>query len=142
MTDQPILQVINTIICDDVRREDNGKDILIGVFNDSMVVEVLPALLPTFGIRFLMKAASVGSYKIESAVSGPDGKEMVKLVGDLSFSSSKYLSSFSFKVSPMVINAIGKHEITFGVHGQTKVVHTFEVITREQLNAETNPKAK
>jgi hypothetical protein len=37
-----------TIFCDDVRHENTGKQILIGVYNGDLVVESLPALLPVF----------------------------------------------------------------------------------------------
>jgi hypothetical protein len=36
-------EIVNTIICDDVRREDNGKEILIGIYGSAMLVSKFPA---------------------------------------------------------------------------------------------------
>ena len=36
----------STVFCDEIRREDNGKPILIGVYTDDLVPGTLPALFP------------------------------------------------------------------------------------------------
>lgn len=36
----------NTVFCDDIRREDNGKAILIGVYTGDLVVQKLPTQFP------------------------------------------------------------------------------------------------
>jgi hypothetical protein len=41
------------LVCDDVRREDNGKDIIIGVYSDTIVVASFPAPLQlAFWLQF------------------------------------------------------------------------------------------
>jgi hypothetical protein len=41
------------LVCDDVRREDNGKDIIIGVYSDTLVIPAFPATLQlTFWLQF------------------------------------------------------------------------------------------
>jgi hypothetical protein len=39
------VKVLFGIVCDEVRREDNGKLLLIGVYGDSIIVPALPASL-------------------------------------------------------------------------------------------------
>lgn len=39
-----------SIFCDDIRTEDSGKQIFIGVYHDSLVVPSFPILLPSFCI--------------------------------------------------------------------------------------------
>jgi hypothetical protein len=39
-----------SIVCDDVRREDNGKLMLVGVYGGTIVVPQFPAVLPTLTI--------------------------------------------------------------------------------------------
>ena len=34
---------LSAIFCDDIRREDNGKELLIGVYSGSLQVPILPA---------------------------------------------------------------------------------------------------
>jgi hypothetical protein len=39
------LKLVCGIVCDDIRREDNGKEIIIGVYSGSIVVPQFPATL-------------------------------------------------------------------------------------------------
>jgi hypothetical protein len=39
-----------SLFCDDIRQEDNGKQILIGLYHGDMLVESFPILLPTFRV--------------------------------------------------------------------------------------------
>jgi hypothetical protein len=39
------LMLYSVIVCDDIRREDNGKAILIGVFLNDLIVSEIPALI-------------------------------------------------------------------------------------------------
>lgn len=48
-----IVEFLIALPCDDVRREDNGKDIIIGVYGDTIVVANFPApLVLTFWVQF------------------------------------------------------------------------------------------
>jgi hypothetical protein len=42
------IEVGDGLVCDDVRREDNGKLILIGVYSSNMIVRELPAVLAPY----------------------------------------------------------------------------------------------
>jgi hypothetical protein len=44
-TEAENFDVVNAIICDDIRREDNGKAILIGVYGSNIILQSLPATL-------------------------------------------------------------------------------------------------
>lgn len=37
------MKILSALICDDVRREDNGKEILIGVYSGSILIPTIPA---------------------------------------------------------------------------------------------------
>lgn len=39
------LEIVTAIVCDDIRREENGKDILIGVYGSGLRVQALPTFL-------------------------------------------------------------------------------------------------
>jgi hypothetical protein len=50
---------ITAIICDDIRRETNGKDILIGVYSGEMILNQIPALMP-IGLYIVFSAVELG----------------------------------------------------------------------------------
>jgi hypothetical protein len=126
--------IIYTILCDDVRKEDNGKEFLIGILNDTIVINSVPAVLATFGIRFLVKANKTEA-NIQGHITGPDGSQLVRFGGQVVFANIRWKSSFFFKVSPMPIPQLGDYDIYLGMDGEPEKVHTFSVITTEQLNA-------
>lgn len=130
------ISVIHTIICDDIRREDNGKEILIGVFNDTVVTDQTPTMLATFAVRFLMKVDN-NINDIFGQIDGPDGNPLVKFGGHVELGNTRWNSSIFFKIAPMLIPAHGVYGVRLGldpVH-QDKV-YEFEVITTEQMKAE------
>jgi uncharacterized protein DUF6941 len=133
MTEKPF-SIISTIICDDVRKEDNGKEILIGIFNDTMVIGSVPAVLATFGIRFLVKT-NTKEVEIKGYIIGPGKNKIVEFGGKAVFANIRFSSSISFKISPMMISEYGEYEIYLGLNSEPEKVHAFNVITPEQMNA-------
>src|ERR1700722_1974046 len=97
------LQILNTLVCDDVRLENNGKEILIGVYNGTVIVDSVPTLLPTFSIRILLKPTEIREYNVHGAIIGPSGLAVAQFSGKLNTPTTKFLVTFSLKVSPLVI---------------------------------------
>jgi hypothetical protein len=64
------------IVCDQVRREDNGKLIIIGIYGKSILISEFPAVVP-LSIATQVKPTQVGEVGIEFRVL-IDGEEMVK----------------------------------------------------------------
>ena len=125
--------VVSVITCDDIRREDNGKEILIGIYIGNITIDTdVPALLPTFCIRIVIRWKLPGSYKILGFIVAPDGNQIVKFGGDITIPPDQSLSSASFKISPFIIPAFGRYEIRMGTQESSAVtVETFEVVKRQ-----------
>jgi hypothetical protein len=67
------------VICDDLRTENNGKHLLIGVYTNVILVPALPLAM---GLVFFCKIDTVpGGRTVSAAVFGPDGKVVVSLGG-------------------------------------------------------------
>ncbi len=61
------------LVCDDVRKEINNKDILIGVYTGDMVLPHVPIVVPLcFWIE--VKPRKIGNYDFSLAVESPGGK--------------------------------------------------------------------
>lgn len=48
-------RVVSFIVCDDVRREANGKEILIGVYSRDILVQSTPIVLPQLTFRIVLE---------------------------------------------------------------------------------------
>jgi hypothetical protein len=122
--------LICAIICDDVRKEDNGKDILIGVYGD-MSVDRMPAVLPTMGLHFQARIEKTRFDKVEASIKNPDGQPLVKLNGTLEFSNTKSVATFNFKFGPVLLAKTGNYEIYLGMDDEPTLVRTLKVSTPE-----------
>jgi len=100
-----------------------------------MVVDTVPALLPTFAIRILTKLATIEERRVTGSITGPSGVDIIKFEGTVKVETIKYMSSFSFKISPLLISSLGKHDIKLGIESSPKVISSFDVITKEQMRA-------
>jgi hypothetical protein len=59
MADVPQIDIKAFIVCDDIRREDNGKEILIGVYSAGIVAPQFPvALALSFWMQFVASSAA------------------------------------------------------------------------------------
>jgi hypothetical protein len=128
------MQILNTIVCDDVRIENNGKEILIGVYNGTVIVDSVPTLLPTFGIRILVKPTEIREYNINGAIIGPSGLAAAQFSGKMNVLTTKFLATFSLRISPLFINELGDYQVKIGIDAPIEGVYTFNVITKEQMS--------
>ena len=70
---EPSADVLSVLLCDDTRREENGKDIIIGVYTGNVLVDRLPAdLVLCLWIYFAV--AGAGDLKREIRVINPSGE--------------------------------------------------------------------
>lgn len=70
------IDFVFTLICDDVRREDNGKELLIGVYSAGITVPLLPTNV-TVVIWSQTKIHEPGDYKVRYRVLDEAEKELV-----------------------------------------------------------------
>lgn len=84
------------IICDDVRVEDNGKLILIGVYSDEILVPRFPmAISLTFWVEF--ESIGLGEQLCEyRVVLNPGEVEIAKIAGTFGSKEKRGKGSFSF----------------------------------------------
>lgn len=62
----PTISLIHSIICDDIRREDNGKFILIGVYPEVIMLNTLPAqIVLSIWLQFRMQIFSKTALEFE-----------------------------------------------------------------------------
>jgi len=127
--------LLSTIIADDIRREDSGKDIVIGVFNEALIVGEVPTMLATFAVRFSLRSKKEKYNIVIVTINSPDGNEVVRFTGAVLFEDIKYMSSFFYKCSPFPLQCAGKYEIYLDMDGSKELASTFEVVLK-QLEAQ------
>ncbi len=127
------VKLIDWIICDDLRREDNGKLIFIGVYINTIVVPVVPFTLPQL---VLFSKWDIGSGKIkafECSIFAPEGTVCAKIAATVE-GENKANKNFilQFRIAPFKFETTGKYKIAFTVDGTKVDAGSFDVCLREQ----------
>jgi hypothetical protein len=69
-----ILEPLATVICDDVRREISGKDVIVGAYGGNLIVGRFPTtLMLAFWIQ--LNAREAGTRTVQFRISGPPESE-------------------------------------------------------------------
>ena len=63
------LDVKAAVLCDDVRKEANGKDIIIGAYTGQITVGGFPAHFP-FSLWLILSMKQMGKFKLEIEIRG------------------------------------------------------------------------
>jgi hypothetical protein len=121
-------KLVSLIMCDDCRREDNGKEIIIGVYTGAMISRVLPFVLPTFALRFEIIPQQREYKKTAAIMKNPRGEEIFRVDGMLAVSRVDFGASFFYRVSPLLITMAGDHAILLGLDEEPEQVAVLRVI--------------
>lgn len=121
-----------TIMCDEVRREDNGKFILIGVFADSILVNTFPATL--LGLTFFVKLEidDPGIYGMKMRLEKLEGGEpLYRAEG--AFGYDQIAPVFiPARTPPVTFNEAGAYNFVIEFEGTEPFLYTFSVNLAEK----------
>jgi hypothetical protein len=117
-----------TLMCDEMRREDNGKFLLIGVYADVMLSGTFPFTLP--GLTFFVKLESdrPGSWSIRMRLEHLDtGEKMLEAMGAINF--QRPGAGFNpIRTPPLQFKAPGVYHFVLDVEGQADpILYEFSV---------------
>src|SRR5206468_3343767 len=73
------------VLCDDVRFENNGKLLLIGVYSDVIQVVNLPLQMRSIGLAIKAKVDATGKFAFSVSVSDPQGNKLLDANGELNY---------------------------------------------------------
>ena len=119
---------VSTLICDDCRKEDTGKDIAIGIYVGSIVTQQLPLLMPIFAIRFEVVPDKRRYENVTAIIKDPEGRETVRVGGIIEFNQINVPSSFFFRISSVLFQNEGKHTVSLAMDGELDEIYEFKII--------------
>lgn len=120
------LSVHTILLCDDIRKEFNGKDILIGVYSDGIIVGAYPQILP-MSVWCLLQPKKTGNYECELRVQAPSGNPPLTVNFGLQADNTQ-LTTLAVQGMPVHLERDGKLTISFRAKGgDWKEVRTYSV---------------
>lgn len=80
--DLPAFRLMNAVFCEDIRREDNGKDMLLGVYSGDIVVARFPARVSvSLWLQYVFATATGGETGIDLRLRFEGHDEPVHQIG-------------------------------------------------------------
>ena len=73
------------VLCDDIRFENNGKLLLIGVYSDMVQVFKLPLQLRSLGLAVRAKALAQGRIAFNVTATDPQGNNLLEASGEMNY---------------------------------------------------------
>lgn len=123
-------KLIDWMICDDVRVEDNGKTIIIGIYHDNIIVPGLPFVMPNLVTWTKWDITKGLIKKFEFTISSPDGKVMGHVRGEPSAKAFGKKAILQIAISPFAIKEAGEYRIDAKINETDVLIGSFEVQLR------------
>jgi hypothetical protein len=123
-----------TLLCDDVRREDNGKLIVLGLYFGIITVPQFPAILPTLTVLSVFNADRPSNSPFTIRVQRlENGRTILEAQGFAPVVQPGPVV-MPIKFAPVRFDEGGAYNITTEVNGQTgQLVSDFAVVLNPQI---------
>jgi hypothetical protein len=118
---------VSAILCDDCRKEVNGKDIAIGIYTGSILSPQIPFMLPTFFVRFEVIPSKHLYTNVAFDMKSPDGEAFLQARGKVEFTEINLTGGFFFRFSPVIFEKEGEYKSFLGMDDEQEMVHQIVV---------------
>lgn len=139
-------QVTSLLICEEIRFEANGKQMLIGVYNGTILVNSFPTVMPHFSIRIGMKVNKLTFKDAHVRVIDPARRTIINGTSTPKFESIEDEASISTSLSPFIFEIPGEYVVQLGMDGPPRKIGSFKVreakAPAERLRVGGKPKKK
>lgn len=133
-------KVRSVLICDDIRTETTGKEILIGVYRGAVVVPTAPISLPSLALRIEFGVTGVSEREdFETSIRflSPDKVEIFFASGMIDIIEPLEPAVISLTFGPATFPKQGEYKIMMTLFGQTKTISTLKLrIGSPPINAD------
>ena len=120
-------KITSVLICDQIRREDNGKEIIIGVYRDVIIVPSLPCTMPSITFRVSATLEHTNFKTMRLSVIGPTRHKYFEYESDISILEvDEPLIVISASTAPKISEA-GVYTIKVSLDGPLRKIGQFSV---------------
>jgi len=124
----PKFKLRHVLVCEEVRREVSGKDMLLGVFEDTIVVQSMPAVIDRLFFRIAIDCDPSYNDDYSFSVVSPDKQELIEGSGKaLAPPEGNKNRLFGFAMRNFPAQLEGEYEIRFALNTKPKKIWSFTV---------------
>ncbi len=115
------------LLCDDIRKEANGKEILIGVYHDVLICPSFPAQLMQLHFRISLRLERTDFKLVNIIIRGPDEKDLLSTSGPIPQQRTEYQTIFDIGVVGVTFPSTGAYSVLLGLDRKPEVVAKFSL---------------
>jgi hypothetical protein len=116
------------LVCDDVRREDNGKMMVIGLYLPDMIVPQIPFILPTLTFFCILDSDRPGNFSMRVKLRHEDaGRDIAEAIAMLPIVDPTQPVICPIKFGNAQINSAGLYSFSLEIQNQVPIVQTLNV---------------
>jgi hypothetical protein len=116
------------VLCDDIRFENNGKLLLIGVYSDVVQVFKLPLQLRSLGLAVRARAMSRGRIAFTVTASDPQGNSLLEAKGEMNYEGEPGRTIWlPIVMGPTLLTTEGTYGVRIVLGDATPIHETFVV---------------
>ena len=134
----------SVIICDDIRQEATGKQILVGVYTGAVILPAFPTVLEKLCIRITgWVYQGAGTHSATLALDGPKRRNILRDDNiSLNVTHPDQQAVLNVTMRPFEFQEQGTYKIRFGVEGPARQIGTFVArlpeSAREKMRLQTD----
>jgi hypothetical protein len=118
------------LMSDDIRREDSGKFLVIGMYTPDMVVPQIPFVMPTLAFFASLESDRPGNFTFRTRVQHQETGNVLPAtvaMGTLAVTNPQLPVIMPFKFGGVSFNAQGLYSFSLEIDNQDPIVSTFNV---------------
>ena len=118
------------VVCDDIRFENNGKLLLIGVYSDVVQVLKLPLQLRSLGLAVRAKVMSAGRISFSVSATDPQGNSLLEANGEMNYEGEPGRTIWlPIVMGPALLTTEGSYNVRVAL-GDTPAIHETFVVKK------------
>ena len=117
----------HVLVCDDLRQEITGKSIVIGLYNDVIVMKTFPSALAKLVIRIATVVRDTNARNYYISVDAKSGQKVASFNGVMNYVNTGEQSIFAISFTNVLFPQADTYDISFEIDGPMKVIHDFVV---------------
>ncbi len=122
-------KIKSVLICDDVRQEISGKEILIGVYNDVIVFTDIPTIIPKLAFRIAVSSEkTLGTFKFR--LEDPSRDKIIEIEGQVGNPQDPKLDPYrtiGIVCAGLPFSVVGTYRILLGIDRKPELIWDFVV---------------
>ena len=129
------------VLCDDIRHENNGKLLFVGVYSDLVQVAKLPLQMRSLGLAVKARVFSTGRITFSVSVADPNGNALLDANGELNYDGEVgHVIWLPIVVGPALLPTEGVYTVRIAL-GDNAPIHEKFFVRKAQATSEVRVSA-